>query len=85
LPVGNLRQHPGNVAAVAEIAKAMPKDITLGMLRVMWDIRKMRHSREQDKLTLQLSFALMCGGGSTNITRVQDTKLSADDLSALFS
>lgn len=70
----------------AELAEEISQLQILGLLKTMWDVRRMRRSPGQDRLTLQLALALMCGDAVPKKTASSTSKkLSGDQLDAMFS
>jgi DNA polymerase-3 subunit gamma/tau len=86
-----LRVHLGEKVKGIEtaVAQSVSKQQVMTLLKVMWDVRRMRKNRSQDRVTLQLAFALMCGDGASVIQapKVQqvEKKLESADVDAVFS
>lgn len=83
-----LRVHLGDKGrrqVAIDLADEVSQQQIVDLLQVMWDVRKLRHGRGQDRVTLQLAFALMCGDAPTKKAMPSQAKMSEDEMEGLFS
>jgi len=82
-----LRIHLGDKGrrqVAIDLADEISQPQVVSLLQTMWDVRKMRRGRGQDRVTLQLAFALMCGDAPTKKTMPSQAKMSEETMEEMF-
>jgi DNA polymerase-3 subunit gamma/tau len=68
-----------------ELAEELSQHQIISLLKTMWDVRKMRRGRGQDRLTLQLALALLCGDATPQkVTAKKGNKLTDEQVTKMF-